>query len=147
MKKNFSSMSEKEVMLLNTATLAYIGDCIYELMVRKRIIELNCYLPISKLHELTVEKVNASSQALAYDYIEKNLLDKDREIIKRGRNNNSNHCPKNFNPIEYKKATGLETLFGYWYLLNNDDMLLTYFDKIFDFLENSDVVSINKYKK
>ena len=135
MNNNKSAIPEKEKLYLNSLTLAFLGDVVYEIMVRKQLIEENYNLPASKLHILAVEKVKASSQAKVYDYIEFDLTDKEREIMKRGRNSNSTHCPKHSSLIEYKKATGVEALFGFWYLNNEHEKIEQYFRKIYNFLE------------
>lgn len=124
-----------EKLLLSSLTLAFMGDAVYEIMVRKKLIERNFNLPASKLHVLSVDKVKSSSQSKAYDYIISKLNSEEIEIMKRGRNNNSAHYPKNAIPIEYRKATGLESLFGYWFINNEYEKLVSIFNDIYDFLE------------
>lgn len=131
-------MASHEMATLSPLTFAFIGDSVYEIIVRTKIIQKYHNIPAFKLHNLAVKKVRASAQALAYDYIKPDLTDKEKEIMKRGRNNNSTHCPKNSTPIEYRKATGLETLFGYWYLSGDHDRILEFSSKIFDFLEQNE---------
>jgi len=138
MEKWKQNMSEQDISMLSPLTLAFIGDSIYETMVRTKIIQQYNNLPAAKLHNLAVKKVKAFSQARAYDYIWEYLTDKEKEIMKRGRNNNSTHCPKNSNPIDYRKATGLECLFGYWYLKGENSKIIEFSKKIFDFLEKQD---------
>lgn len=135
---NNCDIPEKEKLYLNSLTLAFIGDAVYEIMVRKKLIEEHYNLSTSQLHMLAVEKVKATSQAKAYDYIKFDLTDQERKIMKRGRNNNSTHCPKNSSHIEYKKATGIETLFGFWYLNNEHEKITQYFRRIYNFLEGAE---------
>ena len=136
MEDNVKKTFLNEAYMLNTLSLAFMGDAVYEIMVRKEIIKNNPNLPAAKLHMMAVETVKACSQSKAYDYIKSKLSDKDLMIMKRGRNSNSTHYPKNSNPIEYHKATGLETLFGYWFLNEEYDKLNLVFSDIYNFLEN-----------
>ncbi len=98
-------------------TLAFIGDSVYDLYIR-------CYLAslsnekTRKLHEKATKFVSARAQAGIMDNIISKLTDEEVLIYKRGRNTNIN-TSKHAEAIEYKKATGLETLIGYLYLTNN----------------------------
>lgn len=123
-------------LVLNSLTLAFLGDAVYEILVRDMLIQKNPELSASKLHFMCVNKVKATAQSKAYDYIKTTLSSKELEIMKRGRNSDVAHCPKSSNPIEYHKATGLEALFGYLFLNNNHDRLREIFNNIYDFLEN-----------
>lgn len=128
--------SEKIENILNSLNLAYIGDAVYELMVRNRLIEKNPQLSSAKLHVLAIKKVSAGAQSKAYDYVKDQVTAKEYEIMRRGRNNKVGHYPKHSTPIEYHKATGLESLFGYLFLNKEYDKIKEYFDKIYYFLEN-----------
>ena len=92
-------------------TLAFIGDSVYDLYIR-------CYLAslsnekTRKLHEKATKFVSARAQAGIIDNIISKLTDEEVLIYKRGRNTNIN-TSKHAEAIEYKKATGLETLIGY----------------------------------
>jgi len=97
--------------------LAYIGDAVLSLMVREYLVELG--LSKSKeLQEKSVQFVSAKAQA---QFVERLLNEsyfevEELEIYKRGRNHKSNTIPKNTEVVTYRKATGLEALFGYWHL-------------------------------
>lgn len=113
------SLEKQDIKLLSPLGMAYIGDGIYEILVRERIItEKN--MPVNKLHKKTVSYVCAKAQSQAFCVIESHLSDIELDIYKRGRNANGNHIPRSSNPIEYRRATGFEALFGYLYL--NKDM-------------------------
>ena len=94
--------------------LAYIGDAVYELMVRTKILESG-NAPVQKLHQMTVHHVCASAQAEGYHQIETLLTEEESAIFRRGRNTHNN-IPKNADPATYRAATGLEALFGYLYV-------------------------------
>ena len=100
---------------LSTLALAYIGDCVYELLVRTHFVSEGHNHSL-ELHRLTVSTVNAVSQAKAAEKIMPLLTDDELSIFKRGRNAKVNSVPKNASVGEYHAATGLETLFGSLYL-------------------------------
>lgn len=115
--------------LLSPLTLAFIGDGVYGLLVRERLVLVN--RPVGTLHKKSVELVNAHAQALAIQNIMDKLSEEELAIYKRGRNANSVRHPKNSDLTEYRMATGLEALFGYLYLSNNHSRLYELFDMIF----------------
>lgn len=94
--------------------LAYIGDVVYEMLVREHMIA-KANMPVNQLHRKTVAWVCASAQSQAVELLLPILTEEETAIYKRGRNANS-HVPKNGNVLEYHRATGLEALFGYLYL-------------------------------
>lgn len=100
---------------LSPVALAFIGDSVFELLVRERLLE-NGSMPANKLHGLAVKKVRASSQSLAFPALEAALNEDELSILKRGRNANTSRVPKSCTPEEYRKATAIEALFGYLYL-------------------------------
>lgn len=101
--------------------LAYIGDAVYELYVRRRIIEDN-NIQVDKLHKMAVSIVKSSAQANSFHKIESMLTEEEIAVFKRGRNAKSS-VPKNSDMSEYKIATGLEALIGYIYLLGDTNRL------------------------
>ncbi len=115
--------------LLSPLTLAFIGDGVYGLLVRERLVLVN--RPVGTLHKKSVELVNAHAQALAMQSIMDKLTEDEIAIYKRGRNANSVRHPKNSDLTEYRMATGLEALFGYLYLSNNHSRLYELFNMIF----------------
>lgn len=106
-----------------------MGDCVYELLVRERITSMGS-MPPNKLHKKTVEMVKASFQAHAYDLIQESLPEDEADILRRGRNSSGVHAPKNADVQEYRKATGLEALFGYLYLSGDIQRINNLFDII-----------------
>ena len=106
----------------NSLTLAFLGDAVYELEIR-RFLCRNGSVPSKILHKNKVTYVCASYQAKAYDLIEPILSSEELSVMKRGRNTNGASVPKSSSPIEYRKATGLESLLGYLYLKNKEDRI------------------------
>lgn len=118
---------------LSALGLAYIGDSVYELLVRERIISKG-NIPVNQLHKKTVSIVCASGQSKAMEIIMDYLTETEISMYKRGRNANGNTIPKNANPQEYRRATGLESLFGYLYLTAQQQRLQELFNMAFSAL-------------
>lgn len=106
---------ESEVNLLSPLTWAYIGDCVYELYIRTNLVNTTNLKP-HKLHIETIKYVKAKSQAELLEKIYENLTDEEKDIVRRGRNVQNHHLPKNSNVQEYAYATAFEALIGYLYL-------------------------------
>jgi len=100
---------------MNPLTLAFVGDVVFELLVRERLVA-DGDRPVGQLHNMAVAQVKASAQAVAYHQLEPVLDEEELSILKRGRNSHSVHPPKNAHPQDYRKATGVEALFGFLYL-------------------------------
>lgn len=109
--------------------LAFLGDAVYELLVRERLL-LAANRPAGKLHTLSVQSVNARAQAQAMEKILPLLTEDELAVYKRGRNAHPGHTPKNQSEGDYHSATGLEALFGWLYLKNAEVRLRELFDRI-----------------
>ena len=105
-------------------TLAYIGDAIYDLVIRTIVVERG-NRSANNLHKKTVTYVNARVQAKMMDVLEEELTEEEQTVYHRGRNAKSYTSAKNASIIEYRKATGLEALCGYLYLLGEQERMLT----------------------
>lgn len=116
---------------LSPVALAFIGDGVFELLVRERLIERGS-MPAHKLHRLAVKKVCASSQASCYDALEAVLSEEESSILKRGRNAHTSRVPKSCTPEEYRKATAIEALFGYLYLKGGMERIAELFKLVDD---------------
>ena len=107
--------------------LAYLGDAVFELMVRrKNVVENGAGL--NEINKMTVNYVRAGAQAQIYHKIIPYLTEEEASIIKRGRNAKPNISSKNAAAVDYRHATGLEALFGYLYLNNKTDRLNEVFE-------------------
>lgn len=110
-------------------TLAYIGDCVYELYVRGYLIQ-NSDNKVNLLHKMSTKYVCAKAQAELYHRI-KDKLDKDEAaVFHRGRNTKS-HVPKNAVVSDYRIATGIEALFGYLYISGKKDRISELIQQLF----------------
>lgn len=104
-------------------TLAFIGDGVYELYVRSRIVG-TANTSAGKLHKLCVEFVKAKAQADAARLISDKLTEEELWIFKRGRNAKSPTVPKNADVTDYRLATGFEALIGYLYLEGREERII-----------------------
>ncbi|MDD6034020.1 MAG: ribonuclease III domain-containing protein [Oscillospiraceae bacterium] len=111
-----------------------MGDAVFELMVRQRLVQRGS-APIGQLHRETVRHVCADAQAQGAHLIQPLLDEEELAIYKRGRNTHNN-TPKNADPMAYRCATGLETLFGYLYLQQRLPRAEELFDRIWEALES-----------
>ena len=110
--------------------LAYIGDVVYELNVRERLV-VGHNMPVNKLHKAATGLVNAGAQSAGFKKIEEQLTEKELAVFKRGRNTHST-VPKNADMAQYRCATGLEALIGYIYLSGDTDRLSEIMSLILD---------------
>ena len=114
--------SLEEINMLSPLTWAYVGDCIYELYIRTDLVNKTKLKP-HKLHIETIKYVKAKAQADILKRIEKNLTEKELEIVRRGRNAENHHLPKNANVQEYMYSTAFEALIGFLYLTKQNTRL------------------------
>ncbi len=106
---------EQEVKLMNPLVWAYVGDCVYELYIRTFLINTT-KMKVHELHVKASTYVKASSQAKILKNIENELTEEEKDIVRRARNTQNHHLPKNANPADYMYATAFEGLIGYLYL-------------------------------
>lgn len=116
-------VTKKKPSQFSPLTLAYIGDGVYELFVRTRVIEENENMSVHMLHKETVKYVKAHSQSNSIDSMIALLSEDEIAVYKRGRNTKSNTMPKNADMSDYRKATGFEALIGYLYLSGEEKRL------------------------
>jgi len=119
-------MEEARARMLNPLQLAYIGDAVWELMVRSRVIYKG--RSARHVHKDAVACVNAHAQSEAFRRIEPLLTQAEADIARRGRNAHAHHAaPKNQDAADYRAATALEALIGYLYLTGQEERLLSLF--------------------
>lgn len=117
-------VKEQDIRTYSPLTLAYIGDGVYELVIRTVIVgKGNC--PVNKLHRKSSSLVKASAQAELIHSIMEELTEEEKIVYKRGRNAKSYTTAKNATMTDYRTATGLEALVGYLYLTEQTERLLT----------------------
>lgn len=114
--------NEVDVNLLSPLTWAYVGDSVYELFIRTQLINKTKLKP-HKLHIEAIKYVKAKAQADILKKIDVNLTEEEKDIVRRGRNAENHHLPKNANVEDYMYSTALEALIGYLYLTKKDKRL------------------------
>ena len=124
-----NKLTEREANQYSPLTLAFLGDSVYELLVREKML-LHANMPASKLHSIKVKIVCAEFQSAAVDIISESLTEKEAAVLRRGRNATGNTVPKHSSAADYRKATGLESLFGYLHLIDAQDRIHELFDAI-----------------
>lgn len=120
---------ENDVNLLSPLTWAYIGDCVYELYIRTELINKTNLKP-HKLHIESIKYVKAKAQAEILQNIYEELTEEEKDIVRRGRNTENHHLPKNSNVQEYMYSTAFEALIGYLYLTKNNKRLKEILNKV-----------------
>lgn len=124
--------SNKKPNQYSPLALAYIGDGVYELYVRSRVIEEHSNLPAHKLHLHTVKYVKAHAQSNSIEALQNILTEEEAAVYRRGRNAKSATVPKNANIVEYRRATGFEALIGYVYLTGDTERLNELMDEAYN---------------
>lgn len=114
--------TDKEVSLLPPGVLAYIGDSVFELLVRRNIVD-GGLRKLQDIHQKAISLVNATSQAELLREIEGLLTEEESNIVRRGKNTNIGTVPKNAEIIDYRLSTGFEALFGYLYLCKRQERI------------------------
>lgn len=110
----------KDIRTYSPLTLAYIGDAVYDLIIRTVVTE-RANRPANELNRRVVQYVKASAQARAAEALLEFMSEEERDVYKRGRNAKPHTVAKNASLNDYRKATGLEALIGYLYLLDRTD--------------------------
>lgn len=108
-------LREVDVKEYSPLTLAYIGDCIYDLIIKTIVINEGNQ-QVQKLHKKTSGFVQASAQSKMMRIIQEHLTEEEHSVYKRGRNAKSVSPAKNQSVTDYRRATGFEALLGYLYL-------------------------------
>lgn len=119
------------------AQLAYVGDAVYEMLVRNHIITNHDY-SVNLMHKEAVKFVKAHAQANIIKELEEILTEEEKRIVKRGRKAKITSSPKNADLMDYRYATGFETLFGFLYLNKETDRLMILFEKIIEIVDKKD---------
>lgn len=111
-----------EINQMSPLVWAYVGDAVYELYIRTNLVEHTKLKP-HKLHIESIKYVKAQAQATILKELEKFLTEKEKEVVRRGRNAQNHHLPKNANVQDYMYSTAFEGLIGFLYLTKQNDRL------------------------
>ncbi len=124
-------LDREDIAMLSPLQLAYIGDAVYELLIRTYILDND--MNVNQLHREATKYVKAKAQSEFIHYLEEFLTEDEKNYVKRGRNAKTNTSPKNSSIIDYKYATGFEALFGYLYLTEQNSRIYDLFCLIKEF--------------
>ena len=115
-------IDETKIINLNPQSLAFVGDAVFSLYIRQRIVLSDEFKP-NEEHKLSTQFVKASGQSHIISEIENILTETELKIYKRARNYKTNNVAKNAKVVDYKRATGFEAVLGYLYLTKNTQRL------------------------
>ncbi len=117
-------LKDPDIRSYSPLTLAYIGDGVYELVIRTILVKKgNC--PVNRIHRKASSLVKASAQSAIMEKIEEHLTQEEHDIYRRGRNAHSPTMAKHATMADYRRATGFEALIGYLYLKEEYTRMLT----------------------
>ena len=120
--------AKEEVNLMSPLTWAYVGDAVYELYIRTKLVN-ETHMKPHALHIEAIKHVKAQAQAETLKKIYDELTEKEQEVVRRGRNAENHHLPKNANVQDYMYSTAFEALIGYLYLTKQNDRLKEILEK------------------
>ena len=125
----FESKNQIDIREHSPLALAFVGDGVYELLVRSREVERTRLQP-GRLHGGAVKFVSAKGQFEALQFLEPLLTEEERDLVCRGHNASKASVSKHATPEEYRASTGFECLLGYLYLTGRNDRIEELFDAI-----------------
>ncbi|GBF35723.1 ribonuclease III family protein [Desulfocucumis palustris] len=137
MDKIFKPLDLEQVNQLSPLELAYVGDAVYELAVRRHLIARGI-VGANRLHREAVKYVRADTQAQVLRTLESQLYEEEIRIAKRGRNAKSGHAHRGTCVTAYRQSTGLESLVGYLFLRGNMERLGFIMQWVFKIVENNE---------
>lgn len=111
-----------EINQMSPLVWAYVGDAVYELYIRANLVENTQYKP-HKLHIESIKYVKAKAQANILKELDEILTEEEKEIVRRGRNAQNHHLPKNADVQDYMYSTAFEGLIGFLYLTKQKERL------------------------
>ena len=114
--------SQEDVDMLSPLVWAYVGDSVYEMFIRTKLVNISNAKP-HKLHIESIKYVKAKAQADILKKIQEDLTEEEKNIVRRGRNTENHHVAKNANVADYAQSTAFEALIGYLYLSKKDERL------------------------
>lgn len=131
-------MTKTDALQINTTMLAYLGDAVYELEIRRHVMEL-CQHDAGKAHKLSVRYVSADAQSMIAKQMMADgfLTEEEERLLKRARNHRTMSKPANADPKNYKVATGFEALIGFLHITEQDSRLSELIDESIRLVEGN----------
>ena len=116
-------LKEADASQYSPLVLAYIGDAVYEVVIRSLLVGRG-NAQANRLHKEASTLVNAGAQSASLERIKEELTEEEMQVFKRGRNANSATMAKHATMSDYRRATGFEALMGYLYLTGRTERIL-----------------------
>lgn len=129
-----ANRTSNRTMMMNTTVLAYLGDAVYEVYIRKHVIDTG-QIHADRLHHSAVRYVHAAAQAKIIKAVFDDLPPDQQSLVKRARNRKSVTKAKNADPVDYKWATAFEALVGYLHLEEREEELNALFERAVGIIE------------
>ncbi|GAA0729874.1 Mini-ribonuclease 3 [Clostridium malenominatum] len=130
--------TKEEARALSPLVLAFVGDAVYEVLIRIYLVDLNKDMCVNKLHKRAVDFVKANSQSELIKNIQQYFNEDEMAIYKRGRNAKG-RIPKNSTVQDYRMATGFEAVIGFLYITKEDERLREIFNIILELHDKQDI--------
>lgn len=131
-------LTEREANAYSPLTLAFLGDSVYDTLVREHLLR-KANMPVSRLHSAKVKLVCAEFQSDAYEKVAENLSEHELSVLKRGRNATGNTVPKHADALQYRRATAIESLFGFLYITGRMERIRELFALIISDAEEMEI--------
>lgn len=113
-------LTDREANAYSPLSLAFLGDSVYDTLVREHLL-MKANMPVSKLHSAKIKLVCAEFQSDAYEKVAEQLSERELAVLKRGRNATGNTVPKHADALQYRRATAIESLFGFLYITGRSE--------------------------
>lgn len=137
---------EIEINKINTTALAYIGDAVYEVYVRRHVMDKDI-VNVNKQNKMAVKFVRAEGQAYAIRKLMDKLSDEEQLLVKRARNKKISSKPQNADPVTYKLATAFEALVGRLYLEKNIQRMEEVINQAIELIDKAEIKDVRKESK
>ncbi|MBE5925777.1 MAG: ribonuclease III [Lachnospiraceae bacterium] len=121
--QNKTNLQDIDIHNYSPLTLAYIGDGIYELIIRTLVVG-KANTSAKNLHKMSSSLVKAATQAEMIKALSEDLTEEEMKVYKRGRNAKSATMAKNATMSDYRSATGFEALMGHLYITKQSDRMI-----------------------
>ena len=131
-------LTDREASAYSPLTLAFLGDSVYDTLVRDFLLR-KANVTVAKLHSAKIKLVCAEFQSDAYKKVAEQLTERELAVLKRGRNATGNTVPKHADAVQYRRATAIESLFGFLYITGRMERIRELFALIISDAEEMEI--------
>ena len=131
-------LTDREASAYSPLTLAFLGDSVYDTLVRDFLLR-KANVTVAKLHSAKIKLVCAEFQSDAYEKVAEQLSERELAVLKRGRNATGNTVPKHADAVQYRRATAIESLFGFLYITGRMERIRELFALIISDAEEMEI--------